>query len=412
MTIRWITPLLGTAPAMAMQGAADDIHLVDVRDLVDKSGNRADSVAEKIQIGHDLLKSGKKTVVCCDYGISRSNAIAAGILARAENISLEAAVRRVQDATGEQEIKAEPLRAVRQALGGSATAAQRGVKRRVLLTGGSGFLGRYVLTELADKVELLVPSRGQLDLSRGATQLDVMVGEGAADVLVHLANPRVYTSNVAMGEALTMLRNVIDVCISRDIPLIYISSWEIYSGYPGDLRADESLPALPRGPYAETKYLSETLIEHCKTHYGLRCALVRSSPVYGLGSDRPKFIYSFIDKARRGEKIVTHAYRNGDPALDLLHASDLASLIAKVVCSQFVGTLNVGSGAVHSTPSIAQRIVEMLDSKSAVERTLIDADTARITMDFGRAKSLLNWEPSIRFEDGLAGLQGLCENRS
>lgn len=412
MTIRWITPLLGTAPAIAMQGADKDIYVVDVRDLVDKPGNRAESVAEKIRIGHDLLVSGKKTVVCCDYGISRSNAIAAGILAGVENISLEAAVRRVQVATGEQEIKAEPLRAVRQALGEYAVAPQRGEKRRVLLTGGSGFLGRYVSAELAGQADLIAPSRVELDVARGTTQLDVIAGEAGIDMIVHLANPRIYTSNVAMGEALTMLRNVMDVCLSQEIPLVYMSSWEIYSGYPGDLRADESLPALPRGPYAEAKYLAETLIEHAKVHHGLRCAVIRSSPVYGLGSDRPKFIYNFIDKARRGETIVTHAYRNGDPALDLLHVSDLAGLIATVVRTEFIGTLNVGSGTVHTTYSIAQRIVDILGSRSEVKRTQIDADTARITMDYGRAKRLLNWEPLIRFENGIQDIPDLALNKN
>lgn len=410
MTIRWITPLLGTGPAMAVREIAGDIHIVDVRDLVDKSGNRADAVAEKIQQGHDLLTSGKKTVVCCDYGISRSNAIAAGILARAEGISLEAAVRRVQDATGEQEIKAEPLRAVRLALGGE-TATRRGSEwSKVLLTGGSGFLGKYVATALADHVDLLAPSRAELDVAQGTTYLDIMAMESGSDVIVHLANPRVYTSNVALGETLTMLRNVIDVCLTQEIPLVYMSGWEVYSGYPGDLRANESLPALPRGPYAEAKFLSEILIEHCRVHHGLQCAVIRSSPVYGVGSDRPKFIYNFIDKARRGEAILTHAYRNGDPALDLLHASDLARLIASVVQTGFIGTLNVGSGTTHTTHAIAEQIVKLLGSQSEIQRTQIDADTARIAMDYSCAKKKLNWEPSIRFEEGLSDLLGLKLN--
>jgi len=409
MTIRWITPLLGTGPAMAVREAAGDIHIVDVRDLVDKSGNRADAVAEKIQQGHGLLASGKKTVVCCDYGISRSNAIAAGILARTENISLEAAVRRVQDATGEQEIKAEPLRAVRLALG-AATAPLNDNRRRVLMTGGSGFLGQYVSAALVGHVDLLAPARTELDVACGTTQLDVLVGESGSNVIVHLANPRVYTSNVALGVALTMLRNVIDVCLTQDIPLVYMSGWEIYSGYPGDLRADESLPALPRGPYAEAKFLSEALIEHCRVHHGLQCAVIRSSPVYGVGSDRPKFIYNFIDKARRGETIVTHTYRNGDPALDLLHASDLARLISSVVQTAFIGTLNVGSGVTHTTHAIAERIVQVLGSRSEIRKTQIDADTARIAMDYGRANQRLDWEPSIRFEDGLLDLLGLKLN--
>ncbi len=53
-----------------------------------------------------------------------------------------------------------------------------------------------------------------------------------------------------MGQTLAMLRNVIDVCVSNNIRLVYPSSWEIYSGYAGTLRVGESVPR--RFPVAPT----------------------------------------------------------------------------------------------------------------------------------------------------------------
>jgi len=406
MTIRWITALLGTGPASAVRGMPG-IHLVDVRDLVDKGGNRVDAVAEKIRLGEALLSEGKKTVVCCDYGISRSNAVAAGILARVERISLEAAVRRVQDATGEGDIKVEPLQIVRAALGHDAATqalkSQSG-RRAVVLTGGNGFIGQSTAAALRVDMDVIAPSSHELDVARGSTQLDMLASENGADILVHLAAPRVFTSNVAMGQTLSMLRNAIDVCLVRDIPLVYLSSAEIYSGYRGSLCADESVPALPRGPYAEAKFLSETLIEHCRVHLGLRCALIRSSRVYGPRSDRSKFLYNFIDKARRGETITTHCYRNGDPSLDMLHVDDLVPLITCVVRSGFTGVLNAGTGVTTTTHGIATMLIDLLGSESRIERTAIDSDSAHIAMDFSKARKLLGWEPTISLVSGLAAL--------
>jgi len=116
-------------------------------------------------------------------------------------------------------------------------------KLRVLVTGGSGFLGKPIKQKFSGEFEVFAPGRDEIDLLQGSTHLDLIVGEKEIDCIVHLANPRVYMSNIALGDTLTMLRNVLDVCVARDAKLIYLSGWEVYSGYRSShLMADESLP--------------------------------------------------------------------------------------------------------------------------------------------------------------------------
>ena len=403
MSIRWITPDLGTGPALLVRQEAD-MNIIDVRDLVDKAGNRSEAVRQKIIEGCDSLRAGKKTVVCCDYGISRSNAVAVGILAMHEAIPFEAAVRRVLEATGEKEIKVDPLQAVRRALGVDKKQNQH-QKRRVLVTGGSGTLGKPVSQKLAQSFEVFSPDRKELDLQLGSTQLDLLVGEDQIDCIVHLANPRVFTSNIALGNTLTMLRNVLDVCVARDIKLIYLSSFEVYSGYrTGHILADEALPLLPKGPYGETKYLSEMLIEHCRRTQRLRCTMLRSSPTYGIGSERPKFIYNFFDKIKRTQRIVTHRYNNGEPALDLLYIDDLVSAVVNAVGSDFSGNLNIGTGVTTSTAEIAKVLSDMYGTKIDIDSTLISGDTACIAMDASLAREKLGWQARIGVKDGLQNI--------
>jgi nucleoside-diphosphate-sugar epimerase/predicted protein tyrosine phosphatase len=400
MKIRWITDVLGTAPALLVSKEVD-INFIDVRDMVDKAGNRSDLVRKKIIEGYDSLLKGKQTVVCCDYGISRSNAIAVGILAMYDSISFEEAVRRVLGATGENEIKSELLNIVRLALGESGKKILH-EKLRILLTGASGFLGKPISQKLAGDYVVEIPDRNELDLRRGSTQLDLIVGEKEIDCIVHLANPRIYTSNIALGDTLTMLRNVLDVCVTRELRLIYLSGWEVYSGYRSSyLIADESMPLLPKGPYAETKYLCELLIEHSRSTQGLRCTMLRPSPVYGVGSDKPKFLYNFIDKIKRSQPINTHRYNNGLPGLDLLYLDDLVTAVSKSVASDFSGNLNIGTGVVTSTFRVAEILRGMLGGNNPIDSSLINTDTACVAMDSDKARQVLNWQPTINLEHGL-----------
>jgi nucleoside-diphosphate-sugar epimerase len=400
MSIRWITPHLGTGPAL--QAAQEpDIKIIDVRDLVDKAGNRSDAVKQKINEGCDSLRAGRKTVVCCDYGISRSNAVAVGILAIYEAISFESAVRRVLEATGEREIKVDPLQAVRLAI---SLDKKHNLyqKPRILVTGGTGLIGSPVSQKLTEAFEVFTPSRSELDLQLGSTQLDLLIGENEIDCIVHLANPRIYTSNIALGDTLTMLRNVLEVCVSRNVKMIYLSSWEVYSGYrSSNLFADESLPLFPKGPYAETKFLTEILIEQFRKTLGLRCTILRSSPVYGINSDKPKFIYNFIDKIKRFEPIITHRYRNGSPSLDLLYIDDLVAAVVKAVSNSFEGNLNIGTGILTSTPFIAEILREMIGGKNNIDYTDIDSETACISMDSSKAHEILGWKSDINLKKGL-----------
>lgn len=401
--IRWINQKLGTAPA-SDQSITSDYVVLDVRDMVDRFGNSASTAKEKIEQGLALLRQGKQVVVCCDYGISRSNAIAAGILSRLNRISLDQAIKEVIHATGEQEIKLEPLRSVRNAL-------QDGIAHisddwpRILITGGSGFVGQALFRELLKRHYVVAPSRNEVDLTDGALALDLLAKEHRINCIVHLANPRVYTSNDAMGGMLTILRNVLDVCRENKLRLIYPSSVDVYSAYRTiGIVADHNLPLLPKGPYGEAKLLCEILIEHHLKLYGLEYVLLRSSPLYGETGDRPKFIYNFIGKARNNEPIRTHRYLNGDPKVDLLYIDDFVYAVMALIEADFSGTLNIGSGRAVSTRELAEWIVSRTGSNSTVDFRNIEDYAANITMDNALASKVLSWQPTMAWEIGIGRL--------
>lgn len=403
--IRWITETLGTASWTEVKDRAD-LSVVDVRDMVDKGGNTTAVVREKIEEALSKLKHARKVVIACDYGMSRSNAIAAGILTRLRGVSFYDAAHQVIGTTGERAIKIDVLSKVMEALELEAqhdTDTDFG-SQRLLILGARGFIGSALVEALADQFEVYTPTRQQINLLNGAAELDLLVKEKRIDTIVHLANPRVYTNNQAAGETLTMLENVLDVCRENDVRLIYPSGWEVYSGYESQqLLASETLPRFPKGPYGETKHLCEILIETHYRNYGLNYSLLRSSSVYG-GVERPRFIYNFIHKALAEDDIWTHHYFNGYPSVDLLHINDLVSAMIKLIKSEIWGAVNIGSGKPYSTTEVANMIIGLLGSGSKVKHRHIEDFAPNIVMDTSYAQSVLDWAPHTNLNDGLRGM--------
>jgi nucleoside-diphosphate-sugar epimerase len=338
--------------------------------------------------------------------MSRSNAIAAGILAIHDAIGLEEAIRRVLLATGEKAIKIEVLSAVRRALGeGEAGQRSETAKGRLLVTGASGFIGSAVINDLMRNYDVLTPAHQEIDLKVDTVLLDVLVKEKGIGTILHLANPRIYTTNESLGATLVMLKNVLDVCAENSLSLVYLSGWEIYSGYRGkELRADEALAPRPGGTYGQAKFLSEKLIEQYHTQYGLTHTLLRSSPVYGPGSDRPRFIWNFLQKALRNEVLAPHRYINGFPTLDLLHVDDLRKAICSALERRPGGAINLGTGVATSTTDVAKLIVELVGSKSKIQHLEVEGYASNIVMDIRRAGAVLGWHPAIELRQGLGGL--------
>ncbi|MDX6403391.1 MAG: hypothetical protein QOH70_846 [Blastocatellia bacterium] len=402
--IKWISDYLGTASHDRIV-EEPNVRIVDVRDMVDKPGNLPATALEKINEAVAYLKLGERVVVCCDYGISRSNAIAAGIVSRYEGVAFNEAVRKVMEAAGQKEIKIEVLAAVREALGEDRkTRNHEPSEKRILITGGSGFIGKALVGRLTEQ-EVYVPKRDEIDLVNGAVELDLCIKERNISHLVHLANPRVYTSSRAMGDSLVLLENVLIACRQNKIKLIYLSSWEVFSGYRANsLSAGVALPRLPKGVYGETKYLCELLIEQHHLQYDLEYALLRSSPVYGVDSDKPKFIFNFINKALCNEDIITHRYLNGLPKMDLLFIDDLVAALMSMIERNVGGALNVGSGNAVSTAEVARLIVEMIGSNSAIRHRDVGEYAPNIVMDCSRASAALDWQPAVDLKEGLGKL--------
>lgn len=392
--------MLGTAPALDILGKVDGVEVIDVRELVDKGGNRADVVRDKIHQGVATVRLGKKTIVCCDHGISRSNAIAIGILSKYEGISVSQAIRRVMEATGNAEIRLDILETVREALH-EVISARYSSHPRWLLVGGGGFLGSAIISSAPPEVEIISPSRQELNLLVGVPSIDSFVKDNNVDRVLYFASPYANNVNSALGESLIMLRNLLDVCAVNSIPLVYPSRWEVFSGHKGyDLIVAEDFEFRPSGVLGDTKFLSEQLIDAFVRRSGVSVLVIRSALVYG-GGGGPNFLRSFIRSALNNQDIVTHLYSNGEPKLDLIYLEDWLSAFWKVVLKQTSGIFNIGSGNLQGTSDIATSVNKLICGKGMVlHRNMKDA-VANIALDSRKLSRSIGWFPLTHFESGL-----------
>jgi len=404
--IRWITDKLGTASYYDYEEIRSTIDavVIDVRELTDREGNTAGFVMAKIQAALKALRDERNVVVCCDKGISRSNAIVAGVL-MASGMSYEDVVGLLVEKVAVSDMNLGLLHDIR-SLFGDAQEQDQKAAANILVTGSTGFVGRALVDALRSEYNVFCPHRGELDLTRDLHLLDLYVKKNNIGFIMHLAHPRMRNSVSAMAEAVAMMRNILEVCRLDELGVLYLSGLVVFSGYISDsvLEARSSLEPWPRGTYAETKFLCEELIGLYQKNYGLKATVLRPAALYGRGMDRATFICKFFEAAMQGATIRTHRYRNGPPIFDFLYLDDLIDVIRLALHIRPRVTLNIGTGKGTSTYEIAQAISRISSSGSAVEMIDIDDETYKVIVDPSEARAYLGWEAKTDLETGIKEL--------
>jgi len=258
--------------------------------------------------------------------------------------------------------------------------------------------------KLGAKHQLICPKRSELDLTSGLIDLDLYVRENKIEFVIHLAHPRLYHLPSAMSEAILMMRNVLEVSRLHDLPLLYLSSLAVFSGYHGVLNNLSEVKPLPESAYGQTKFLCEQLIRVYMQLYDLEVILLRPSYVYGPGMDSTRVLYKFIRKALAQEQITVHRYTNGFQVFDFLYIDDLVDAI--LLCLEIMprDPINIGTGVGTSTFELAQIIKRLTRSNSEVRIVNVDGETSRLVVDPSEAITLLGWKQRTALDNGLESL--------
>ena len=302
---------------------------------------------------------------------------------------------------------------------------------RVLITGGAGFIGSGVAAALATRGDEVVAFdvaasprlRALLDRHAAVSfvegeitewpQVVEVVRARRPDAVIHCAavvgvtnslKAPVWTFRVNVEGTLNVLEAMRLSGVKR---FVNLSSEETYGHFEADV-IDETHPNRPLAPYGISKYAAERLAASYAADHGMECINVRTCWVYGPGLPRPRVPKILVDAAVEGRPL--HLASGGAFLVDHVYIDDCVDGIVRVLDHprHRFDVYHVASGRAASLAEIVailRGLVPGADiSVGPGPYRFVDGTEAfrKGTLDIGRARAELGYEPRFPIEKGLA----------
>jgi len=298
-------------------------------------------------------------------------------------------------------------------------AASHGVTgRRILVTGGSGFIGRHMVAQLSAAgahvrvIDLKPHPDPDVDIVVGdLADPDVLWAslEGGFDAVVHLAAVTSVLRSLEQPE-LTYRTNVaataelLEAARRAGVKALAFASTNAVTG-PMDAPAiTEAATLRPLTPYGSTKAAGEMLMSAYTASYGVRCACLRLTNVYGLGMQAKDSIVARLMRAiRTGGPF--EIFGDGHQVRDYVNASDVVAAFCLALSSEaWAGPVVIGTG--HSLS-----VLEVVDAVRRVSSAELDVrhgpakagEMPAVIVDPSKARAA-GWTPRLSFEEGLSAV--------
>jgi len=298
---------------------------------------------------------------------------------------------------------------------------------RALVAGGAGFIGSHLCDYLlARDFEVLCLDSLVTGSKRNVRHLLDKPGfkfqradvarrlsvNGRVDVIFNLASPASPKDYLAMPlETLavgsTGTRNLLELALQRKAVFVQASTSEVY-GDPLRHPQPESYwgnvnPVGPRSVYDEAKRFGEALVMAYHREHGLRTRVARIFNTYGprMKLDDGRIVPTLVHQALTGKPLTV--FGTGRQTRSFCYVSDMVDGLFRLAACTDPLPVNLGNPREFTVLRFAQVVKKLTGSRSPVRfEPLPEDDPKRRKPDIRRARKLLEWQPKVRLEEGLA----------
>jgi len=300
------------------------------------------------------------------------------------------------------------------------------VKKRILVTGGAGFIGSYLCEKLLNKgnevicVDNFFTGNKQniihlldnpyFEIIRHDITFSLYVEVDEIYNLACPASPVYYSFDPIQTTKTSVMGaiNMLGLAKRLKIKILQASTSEVYGdpevhpqteNYRGNVN-----PIGPRACYDEGKRCAETLFFDYHRQLNTKIKVIRIFNTYGpkMQPDDGRVISNFIVQALKNEDITI--YGDGSQTRSFCYVDDLVEGIIKMMNSRddFIGPVNLGNPTEYSILELAKKIIKLTNSKSKIiYKPLPEDDPKRRQPDITKAKKILKWKPNLELKEGL-----------
>ena len=288
------------------------------------------------------------------------------------------------------------------------------MKRRIGLTGGTGFIGQYLIRDYGDQYEFVaITSRddcsafspkaryvkdsytreGFLRAFEGCEEV-IHLGASIPEQVTEIGDMDAYYRNIASSEQLFMAYKTLEV--KR---IINISSVSVY-GKMSEMPLKESMQYKPDSCYGISKATVEMLANMYGRKFGFTCLSLRVSQVLGYMRGRNNGFFSMLlNNACQGKEIPI--YGQGKAARDYIYVRDVAGAIVSALETDVPSDVfNIGSGMPITNTELAEAYIAGIGSNSIIRHIDVEREDDRFWyLDTQKAQDLLHFTPFYSISD-------------